>query len=83
LLDHGARARGEIAIEAAVERRRRDHGDENGRHRGDDREQADDLDVKARAGAATAARLNDDKNFASDNAEQKQPGDGVASGLAL
>ena len=47
LLDHGARARREETVEAAIERRRRDQGDKNCRHRGDHREQADDLDVQA------------------------------------
>ncbi len=56
LLDHGARARREETVEAAVERGRSDDGDEDGRHRGDHGEQADDLDVQAasrrgRAGA--------------------------------
>ena len=78
LLDHGARAGREETVEAAVERGRGDHGDEHGRHRGDNGEQADDLDVKARAGAAAPARLDDDPDFAPDNGEQQKPGDGIA-----
>ena len=58
LLDHGAGAGREEAVEAAVERGRGYDGDQHRRHRGDDRKQADDLDVKARAGAAAAARLD-------------------------
>ena len=78
LLDHGAGAGREETVEAAVERGRGDDGDQNGRHRGDDREQADDLDVQPRAGAAAPARLDDDPDFAPDDAEQQKPGHGVA-----
>ena len=78
LLDHGARARREETVEAAVERRGGDDGDENGGHRGDDREQADDLHMQPRAGAAAPARLDDNPDFAPDDGEQQKPGDGVA-----
>ena len=72
------RARREEAVEAAIERRARHHGDEDGGNRGDDGEQADDLHVQPRAGAAAPARLHDDPDFAADDAEQQQPGHGIA-----
>ena len=82
LLDHGARARREEAVEAAIERRARDDGDEDGRHRGDDGEQTDDLHVKPRAGAAAPARLDHDPDFAPDDGEQQKPGHGIAEQAA-
>ena len=78
LLDHGAGARREETVEPAIERRRCHDGDEDGRHRGDDGEQADDLDVQARAGAPAPARLDDDPDFAPDDGEQQKSGDGIA-----
>ena len=58
LLDHGARARREETVEAAIERGAGDHGDEDGRNGGDHGEQADDLHVQPRAGRAAPARLD-------------------------
>ena len=78
LFDHGARARRKETVEPAIERRRGHDGDEDGRNRGDHREQADDLNVQPRAGAAAAARLDDDPDFAPDDGEQEQAGDGIA-----
>ncbi len=43
LLDHGLRAGREKTVEAAVESRARDDGHKDGRNRGNDNEQADDL----------------------------------------
>ncbi len=58
LFDHGASARREKAIEPAVKRCRRYQSDQHGRHRGNDREQADNLNVKTRSGASAPARLH-------------------------
>ena len=74
LLDHGARACREETIEAAIERGAGDHGNQHGRHRGDDREKADDLHVQARASVAAPARLHHHPDFAADDGEQQKPG---------
>ena len=74
LLDHGARARREKAIEAAIERRRGDHRHQHGRHRRDHREQADDLHVQARAGIAAPARAHHHPDFPSDDGEEQKSG---------
>ena len=78
LLDHGAGARREETVEAAVKRRRGDHGDEDGRNGGDDREQADDLHVEPRAGVAAPARLHHYPYFAADDGKEQQAGRDVA-----
>jgi len=75
--DDGARTRGEVAIEAAIERRTGDHCDQDGRNRGDDGEQADDLHMKARSGVAAAAGLDHDPDFQSDDGEQEDAGPGI------
>ena len=76
-LDDGARARGEVAIEAAIERRRGDHRDKHGGNRGDDGEQADDLHMQARSGVAAAAGLDHDPDFQPDDGEQQDAGPGI------
>ncbi len=70
--------RGEEAIEPAIERRRGDHGNKNGGHRGDDGEQADDLHVQPRARVTAPARPHHQPNFPPDNGEQEEPGGCVA-----
>ena len=83
LFDHGAGARREKPIEPAVERCRRDQSDQHGRHRGNDREQADDLNVETRSGASAPARLHRHPDFAPDDNEQQHAGDGIAEEQAL
>ena len=78
LLDHGARAGREETVEPAIERRRGDDRDQNRRHRGNHRKQADDLNVQPRTGTAAAAGLNDHPYFAADDGEQQQAGYRIA-----
>ena len=77
ILDDGAGARREQPVEAAVERDARDHRHQDGRHRGDHREQADDLHVQAGSRAAAPARLDHQPDLAGDDAEQQEHGCGV------
>jgi hypothetical protein len=78
LLDHGAGARGEEAVEAAVERRARHHGDQHRRHRSHHAEQADDAHMQARAGPSAPARLDHLPDFAPDDGEQQHAGRRIA-----
>ena len=78
LLDHGAGARREETVEAAIKRRRGDHRDEDGRNGGNHGEQADDLHVKPRAGVAAPARLDHYPYFAADDGKEENSGRGVA-----
>src|SRR6202521_806266 len=63
---------GEPAVETAVERDRGRDRDEDRRHRGDHREQPDDLHVQPGAGAPPAPRLEDRPKLQGDHREQDE-----------
>ncbi len=72
VLHHRAGAGRKQLVEAAVERHARDHRDQDGRQRGDDREQRDDLDMEPGRRPAPSPRLDDVPDLAPDDAEEQQ-----------
>ena len=72
VLDHGPRACGEPAIEPPLERDAGDDRQQNGRDRGNDREQPDDAHVQLGAGAPAPPRLHDLEDLVGDDAEQHE-----------
>ena len=77
VLDDGAGSRGEQPVEAAVERDARHHRHQDCGHRRDHGEQADDLDVQPRRGAAAPAGLHHQPHLVGDDADQQEHGQRV------
>ena len=71
-VDDGARALGEPGIESPVEGDAGDDRDEDRWQRGDDREQAHDTDMQARARRAAPARLQELVDFGDDAADEAE-----------
>ena len=74
ILHHLARRTREQPVQATVDGHVGDDRDQYRRKHGDDREQADDLDVQPCRSPATPPRLNHQPDFADDDADQQQDG---------
>ncbi len=77
VLDDGPRADRKQPVEAAIEGDVGDDRHQYGWQHGDDREQANDLDMQPSGGPASAARLNHLPHLAGNNAQQQQDGRAV------
>ena len=79
ILDHRLHLLREQAVEAAVERHARDHGNQDRGDRGDDGEQGDDAHVQPRRRAPAAPRLHDPPHLAPDDQDEEKNRDALAA----